>query len=133
MFPRPVKMVSFMELINGSTFSLILGVTVDTAVFIASGRLLNKVCSIGIKLPKKKVLALSTSSPIFLATALPSPTERLPNKFLAEAFIIAKAPLKVLPASSAVVPATPKFSCIAWIALYTSDKLSILYLTPVSC
>jgi len=41
-------------------------------------------------------------------------------------------PVNVDAASLAVVPVISRFSWIAWIALYTSERLLILYLTPVN-
>ena len=129
--PSPVKIASLIDVRSGNTFSLIWGATFSTAVPIAVGKLLKIVWSIGIKLPKKKVLALSTSSPILLATASPSPIDKLPKRLVTEAFIIAKDPLKVCSASLAVVPVIFNLSCITPIAVYTSAKLFISYLVPV--
>ena len=66
--------------------------------------------------------ALSASPPVVIT----------PRRFFAAAFMLANEPEKVELASLAVVPVTPRLSCITWIASYTSFRLLISYLTPLN-
>ncbi len=85
--------------------------------------------TIGIKFCKnviRVVLRFSSIGPIS------SPNAIAPNVSVNAAFKALNEPVKVSLASLAVVPVMPSSSWMTWIASYTSDRLSILYSTPVS-
>ena len=86
--------------------------------------------TIGIRFPVRNVntvsVRASSDGPIS------SPSARFPSTFVNAAFIEDSDPDNVLAASFAVVPVISRSSCITWIALYTSDRLSMLYSTPES-
>ena len=98
--------------------------------FIAPGREDNTRPIMGMALLNRKVEAVSTR--LCMEPVTSPPMAILPKRFWAAAFMAEKEPLKVSLASFAVVPVTPSWFCTAWMALYTSDRLSILYSVPVS-
>ena len=71
---------------------------------------------------------LFTIFPIFSVSPVAIPV----NIFCHADFIAATEPWIVVLASFAVVPVTPSSPCITWIAWYTSFKLLISYLIPVT-
>ena len=119
---------SFRPLTISPPDSLIFGAAAFIPVFTAPGSAFTTRPTIGTAFLNRNVLAVSTTEPIAPSTSPPLAIK--PSRFLTADFMAPKDPLNVVDASLAVVPVTSSFSWITWIALYTSARLSRLYLTP---